>query len=134
MPVDGSIGENEGSSGAGKSGSTAVSSTPEESLFARHMTETHAVLWTAVVVATVADVVMTLTGMSSGLQEGNPVVRAMVGAFGPAGLWVVKFGAMCWLVAGWAYLENWKATVFLALFAVVTLAVVLNNAVVILGV
>ena len=131
MPVDGSVGENEGSSGVGNSGSTAVSSTPEESLFARHMTETHAVLWTAVVVATVADVMMTLTGMSSGLQEGNPVVRAMVGAFGPAGLWVVKFGAMCWLVAGWTLLSDRDASIFLALFAVVTVSVTGYNAVLI---
>ena len=105
-----------------------------ETLFSRHMTETHAVLWTVIIVATVADVVMTLTGLSTGLQEGNPVVRSMIATFGVAGLWVVKFLAMCWLVAGWAYLSEWKATVFLTLFGVVTLAVVLNNAVVILGV
>ncbi|MEF8851253.1 MAG: DUF5658 family protein [Haloarculaceae archaeon] len=60
-----------------------------------------------------ADVVMTRTGLSQGLAEGNPVVGSMIGTFGPAGLWVVKFGAMCWLVAGWAYLDDWKATVFL---------------------
>jgi hypothetical protein len=105
-----------------------------ETLYRRHMTETHAVLWTVIIVATVADVVMTLTGLSTGLREANPVVRSMVASFGVAGLWVVKFLAMCWLVAGWAYLSEWKATVFLALFGVVTLAVVLNNAVVILGV
>jgi hypothetical protein len=105
-----------------------------ETLFRRNMTETHAVLWTVIIVATVADVVMTLTGLSSGLHEGNPVVRSMIATFGVTGLWVVKFLAMCWLVAGWAYLSEWKATVFLAIFGVVTLAVVLNNAVVILGI
>lgn len=105
-----------------------------ETLFRRHMTETHAVLWTVIIVATVADVVTTLTGLSNGVEEANPVIRSMVGSFGVAGLWVVKFLAMCWLVAGWAYLSEWKATVFLTIFGVVTLAVVLNNAVVILGV
>jgi hypothetical protein len=122
MPADGSV------TGDGET------ATPGESPFYREMNETHAVLWTVVVVATVADVVMTLTGLSSGFQEGNPVVRTMVGAFGVAGLWVVKFLAMCWLVAGWTLLSDWKATVFLGIFAVVTLAVVLNNAVVLLGV
>jgi hypothetical protein len=122
MPADGSV------TGDGET------ATPGESPFYREMNETHAVLWTVVVVATVADVVMTLTGLSSGLQEGNPVVRTMVGTFGVAGLWVVKFLAMCWLVAGWTLLSDWKATVFLGIFAVVTLAVVLNNAVVLLGV
>jgi len=122
MPPDGSVaGEDE-------------TGTPGESPFYRDMTETHAVLWTVVVVATVADVVMTLTGLSNGLQEGNPVVRTMVGTFGVAGLWGVKFLAMCWLVAGWALLSDWKATVFLGIFAVVTLAVVLNNAAVLLAV
>jgi len=122
MGVDGIIPDTDGLIGEG------------ETLFRRHMTETHAVLWTVIIVATVADVVMTLTGLSTGLQEGNPVMRSMIERFGVAGLWVVKFLAMCWLVAGWAYLSEWKATVFLALFGVVTLAVVLNNAVVILGV
>jgi len=122
MPADGSVADGDG---------TNVTS---ESPFYRDMSETHAVLWTVVVVATVADVVMTLTGLSNGLPEGNPVVRTMVGTFGVAGLWVVKFLAMCWLVAGWALLSDWKATVFLALFAVVTLAVVLNNVVVLLGI
>jgi hypothetical protein len=58
----------------------------------------------------------------------------MVETFGVAGLWGVKFLAMCWLVAGWAFLSEWKATVFLSIFAVVTLAVVLNNAVVLLAI
>lgn len=109
----------------------------QESLFSlrreREMTQTHAVLWTVILVATVVDILLTLTGMRVGFQEGNVVVRAMLGAFGPAGLWVVKFAAMCWLVAGWVLLSNRKASVFLALFAIVTVVVTAHNALLFLG-
>ena len=54
-------------------------------------------------------------------------------AFGPAGLWLVKFAAMCWLVAGWALLSDRNAAVFLGLFAAVTLTVTAHNAVLVLG-
>lgn len=97
----------------------------------RDMTETHAVLWTVIVVATVGDVLLTLAGTGLGLQEGNVVVRTMMGAFGPAGLWVVKFLAMCWLVAGWSLLSDRDASIFLALFAIVTVSVTGYNAVLI---
>lgn len=99
----------------------------------REMTRTHAVLWTVVLVATSADVVLTIAGTARGLEEGNVLVRVMVAEFGVAGLWLVKFGAMVWLVAGWALLSDRNATVFLALFAVVTVGVVVHNAVVVLG-
>jgi len=70
------------------------------------MTRTHAAL-------TAADVVLTIVGL--------------------AGLWAVKFAAMCWLVAGWALLSDRNASVFLGLFAAVTSLVVVHNAVTILG-
>lgn len=95
----------------------------------RQMTRTHAVLWTLILTATVADILLTMTGTAGGLQEGNAVVRTMMGAFGPAGLWLVKFAAMVWLVGGWAFLSDRNATVFLALFATVTVSVTVYNAV-----
>jgi hypothetical protein len=97
-----------------------------------HLSPTHAVLWTVILVATVGDILLTMTGITVGLQEGNVVVSAMLAEFGLAGLWLVKFGAMLWLVAGWRLLSERNATVFLALFAVVTLAVVVYNSVTIL--
>jgi hypothetical protein len=100
----------------------------------RRMTRAHAVLWGIILAATVADVLLTMVGLAGGFREGNALVRYMVSTFGPAGLWIVKFAAMCWLVAGWSLLSDRNATVFLALFAVVTLLVVVNNAVVVLGV
>jgi hypothetical protein len=105
----------------------------QESLFAlrrqRRMTRTHAVLWGMILTATTADIVLTMAGTASGLQEGNAVVGAMMGAFGPVGLWVVKFAALVWLVGGWAVLSDRNAAIFLALFASVTTVVAVYNAV-----
>jgi len=99
----------------------------------RRMTRRHTVLWGLILVTTAADIVLTMVGLASGLQEGNAVVGAMVSSFGLAGLWAVKFAAMCWLVAGWALLSDRNASVFLGLFAAVTSLVVVHNAVTILG-
>jgi hypothetical protein len=97
------------------------------------MTRTHAVLWAVILAATAADICLTLAGTGAGLREGNALVRAMLGAFGPAGLWLVKFAAMAWLVAGWALLSDRDAAVFLGLFAAVTVAVTVHNAVLLSG-
>ena len=94
----------------------------------RKMTRTHALLWTHILAATVADILLTMAGTAGGLQEGNAVVRTMMGAFGPAGLWLVKFGAMVWLVGGWSFLSDRNAAIFLALFATVTVVVTVYNA------
>lgn len=99
----------------------------------RRMTRTHAALWTVILTATVADVMLTLAGTGAGLREGNVVVRTLMGAFGPAGLWLVKFAAMCWLVAGWALLSDRNAAVFLGLFAAVTSAVTVYNGLVLVA-
>lgn len=99
----------------------------------REMTTAHAVLWAVILAATVADVLLTMAGLRLGFQEGNVVVRAMLAQFGLAGLWLVKFLAMCWLVAGWAVLSDRNAAVFLGLFGLVTVAAVVHNAVLVLG-
>lgn len=101
---------------------------------ARHMTETDAVLWAVVIVATVADVVTTISGLSLGLGEGNVVVREMIATLGLAGFWLVKFCALVVLATGWTLLPERTATTFLAVFALVTMAVVLGNAVTLLTV
>jgi hypothetical protein len=97
----------------------------------RRMTRTHAVLWALIIAATVGDILLTLVGTAGGLQEGNAVVSVMMGAFGPAGLWLVKFLAMVWLVGGWAFLSDRNSAIFLALFATVTVVVTVYNAVLI---
>jgi hypothetical protein len=109
----------------------------EEPLFTlrrnREMTTTHAVLWAVILSTTVADILLTMIGLRLGLQEGNVVVHTMLSQFGLAGLWVVKFLAMCWLVAGWALLSDRNAAIFLGLFGLVTLLVVVYNATLVLG-
>jgi hypothetical protein len=94
----------------------------------RRMTRAHGILWALILASTVADILLTLVGTAGGLQEGNAVVGVMMGAFGPAGLWVVKFLAMVWLVGGWAFLSDRNAAIFLALFATVTVLVTVYNA------
>ena len=98
------------------------------------MTRAHAVLWTVIVLATVADILLTMAGLANGFREGNAVVVASLSTLGLGGLFLVKFAAMVWLVAGWTLLSDRNASIFLALFAVVTLAVVANNVLVLTGV
>ncbi|WP_407066826.1 DUF5658 family protein [Haloarcula sediminis] len=99
----------------------------------RRMTRTHAVLWALILATTVADILLTMVGLSAGFREGNVVLAAMLADFGLLGLWLVKFAAMVWLVAGWALLDDRNAAVFLALFATVTGAVVVSNALLVFG-
>lgn len=98
------------------------------------MSENDVVLWTVVLVATGGDVLLTLAGLAAGLQEGNVVVRTALAALGLPGFWLVKFLALCWLVVGWTLLPDRQGSAFLAIFALVTLAVVLNNALTILAI
>lgn len=97
------------------------------------MSETDAVLWTVVLVASIADVVTTISGLALGLGEGNVVVRSMIESLGLAGFWIVKFVALVVLVVSWSALPERTATAFLAVFSLVTLSVVLHNAVTLLG-
>jgi len=117
--------------------SSAPDGREQERLFVRRrerrLTRTHAALWALILATTAADIVLTMVGLAGGLPEGNPVVGAMIESFGLAGLWTVKFAAMCWLVAGWSLLSDRNASVFLGLFAVVTSLVVVTNAVVLVG-
>jgi hypothetical protein len=99
----------------------------------RTMTRTHAVLWTVILVATVADILLTMVGLAAGLREGNIVVATLLGEWGLAGLWLVKFAAMLWLVAGWILLDDRNAAIFLGLFATVTTAVVVSNSLLLFG-
>lgn len=99
----------------------------------RRLTRTHAVLWGLILTTTVADILLTMAGLAAGFSEGNVVVAGMLDRFGLAGLFLVKFAAMVWLVGGWALLDDRNAAVFLALFAAVTSGVVGYNAVLLFG-
>jgi len=99
----------------------------------RRLTRTHAVLWAIILTTTVADILLTMAGLATGFSEGNVVVATMLDQFGLAGLFLVKFAAMAWLVGGWALLDDRNAAVFLALFATVTGGVVSYNAALLFG-
>ena len=99
----------------------------------RRMIRSHVALWALILVTTVADMLLTIVGLAAGLREGNVDLAAMLAEFGLAGLWLVKFAAMAWLVTGWALLDDRNAAVFLALFATVTGAVAVSNALLLFG-
>jgi hypothetical protein len=51
-------------------------------------------LWVVVVVALVADVYLTQTGLQAGLHEGNPLARHLIETFGIAALAALKIGVV----------------------------------------
>ncbi|MBX0285578.1 DUF5658 family protein [Haloarcula salinisoli] len=51
-------------------------------------------LWVLVVVALLADVYLTQTGLQAGLREGNPVARHLIETFGIGALAVFKFAVV----------------------------------------
>jgi hypothetical protein len=93
----------------------------------RRLTRVHALLWGLVFGATAVDTVSTLVGLHVGLTEGNPVVVALLEAFGPAGLLVVKLPALLTVGTAWLALSRRNAAIALGLFGAVTSLVVANN-------
>lgn len=86
-----------------------------------------AVLWGVLLVVMTADVVLTLAGLQQGLSEGNAVVRAAIDAFGPAGLWLIKGGAVgLGVVAASAVSSRVKPLIPLALAIPTSFAVAVN--------
>lgn len=69
-------------------------------------------LWTVVVVALLTDTLLTAYGLSVGMFEANPVMRASLAAFGPAGLLVPKAVSLSIAVPLWALIaEDQRAVV-----------------------
>jgi uncharacterized membrane protein len=95
----------------------------------RQLSESHAVLWSVVILASVFDIVTTSVGLEQGLQEGNGVARAFIATYGTPGIGLLKFSALVVVVLLWAALPDRYATVVLATFAWVSLLVVAANAV-----
>jgi hypothetical protein len=96
--------------------------------FERQLTESHAVLWGVIIVASVFDIVTTITGLSHGLEEGNAVARAFMETYGTPGLGMLKFSALFVLLFAWAALPDREAEIVLTGFAVVSLLTVVLNA------
>jgi uncharacterized membrane protein len=94
----------------------------------RNLTESHAVLWSVIIVASVFDILTTITGLSNGLQEGNAVARAFIETYGTPGLGMLKFSALLLLLLTWAALPDRDAELVLTGFALVSLVTVVLNA------
>ena len=99
----------------------------------RHLPESHAVLWTVVVIASALDVVTTIAGLGRGLDEGNAVARAFLATYGTPGVGMLKLVALVVLVVTWAVLPDRPAERALAGFAVVSVVVVALNTLTLAG-
>jgi hypothetical protein len=100
----------------------------------RDLTESQAVLWSVVIVASVFDVLTTITGLEHGLGEGNAVARAFIDTYGTPGVGLLKFVALVGLVVAWSRLPDREATVALAGFSVVAVLTIALNSLTLLGV
>ena len=99
----------------------------------RHLTETHAVQWTVIVVASGLDVVTTIVGIERGAAEGNAVARAFIETYGTPGIGLLKFAALVVVVLLWGLLPERYGTAVLSGFALVSLLVVAANALTLAG-
>ena len=94
----------------------------------RPLSESDAVLWTVVILASVFDFVTTIVGVGRGLDEGNRVARAFIETYGTPGIGLLKFSALVLVVVLWTVLDDERASAVLAAFAIVSLLVVGANA------
>jgi hypothetical protein len=94
----------------------------------RDLSESDAVLWGVVIVASVFDVVTTIVGVDRGVAEGNAVARAFIETYGTPGIGLLKFVALVVVVVCWTVLDDRNASVVLLAFALVSLLVVALNA------
>ena len=110
-------------------GSEAGSETDDRGpvVFERDLSESHAVLWSAIIVAAVFDVVTTMAGLGVGLAEGNRVARAFIETYGHAGIGLLTLVALVVLVLTWQFLPDRSATYVLSGFALISLLTVALN-------
>lgn len=99
----------------------------------RPLSESHAVLWTVVVLASLFDVVTTMVGLGVGLTEANAVARAFIATYGTPGVGLLKFSALVVVTLAWAAFDDHRSTAVLFAFAVVSLVVVALNALTLLS-
>lgn len=93
----------------------------------RELTDSHAILWSVVIVASVFDILTTMRGLSMGLKEGNVVARAFIDTYGTPGIGLLKFSGLVLLVIAWASLPDRPAELVLTGFALVSLLTVVLN-------
>lgn len=95
----------------------------------QRLSESHAVLWSVVIIGSVLDIVTTIVGTFRGAPEGNPVALAFMQTYGTPGVGLLKFSALVLVVLLWAALPDRYATAVLSAFALVSLIVVGANTV-----
>jgi hypothetical protein len=96
--------------------------------YVRPLSESDAVLWGAVIVASVFDIVTTIVGIAQGASEANRVAVAFLETYGTTGIGLLKFSALVVVTLSWWRLDDNKASVVLLAFALVSLLVVFLNA------
>jgi uncharacterized membrane protein len=94
----------------------------------RDLSESDAVLWGVVIVASAFDIVTTIVGVDRGAAEGNAVARAFIETYGTPGIGLLKFVALVVVVVLWSVLDDRNASAVLLAFALVSLLVVALNA------
>ena len=99
----------------------------------RQLSESEAVLWSVIVVASVFDVLTTMRGIALGFEEGNAVARAFIDTYGDPGIGLLKFVALVLLVVTWWVLPERSATLVLAGFAVISLLTIALNVITLAG-
>lgn len=99
----------------------------------RNLPESHAVLWTVVIVSAIFDIITTLVGLGVGLDEANAVARAFINTYGTPGIGGLKFAALLVLVLVWAVLPDREGLIALTGFAIISLVVVALNAITLMG-
>lgn len=95
----------------------------------RPLSESDAVLWSVVIIASIFDIVTTIVGLANRLEEGNAVARAFIATYGTPGIGLLKFSALVLLVISWSILLDRHATKVLTAFALVSLLTVALNAI-----
>lgn len=99
----------------------------------RHLSETHAVQWSVILIATVFDITTTVVGVEQGAEEGNAVAQAFIETYGTPGLGLLKFAALVTVLVLWAALPDRYGTAILSGFALISLFVVALNAITLAG-
>ncbi|WP_340098608.1 DUF5658 family protein [Salinibaculum salinum] len=94
----------------------------------RPLSDSDAVLWTVVIVASAFDIVTTIVGISHGASEANTIAVAFLETYGTPGIGLLKFSALLLVALLWWRLPDRYASVVLLAFALVSVLVVALNA------
>ncbi|WP_157884872.1 DUF5658 family protein [Halorubrum aethiopicum] len=69
-----------------------------------------AAAWTVLVIASILDFVTTQYGLTAGFSEDNPVIKAVIHAYGFAGFAAFKLGALALVATAVLIVREWSRT------------------------